>query len=1122
MKIEKIVIKNLNSIEYAEIDFSNEIISSEPLFLICGETGSGKSTILDAITLALYDKASRYESVNNKEKMENGITTKNAINIFRKGTDEAKSELYFSVNENKYIATWYVRKKRTGKYDADNRRKLELIVGEGKVVLFDKVEAVNDKIKDLVGLSYEQFVRSVMLAQGEFSTFLKSKKSEQSEILEMLTGTEVYSKIAESVKSKRSLASSERDKSESIFNSLKDKVLSQEEITELKTKKEQLSQNIAQKDSESNRIECSISWIKKNAELHEELEVIKQLYDKVQGQVNSQVYKENQSVVNDYFRTEESREALKELRVLENELISINDNYKNNVRSFLNLKNSLQSAKDNKLRLVQQVDDMRLWIENHADNGIISENLNLILGGLNELTQISASLYSREKELRDNAAIKTGLLSQLDALLNDLEKARITRHDAEKYLEDLLKDFNSDEHKTLVEKQNQLIQERKSSSDRITQLSNVRIVLEQYIKLYQNIENEKNKYNDLKLLLNQKNESVQQHKSVFDVKDSEFQVQKNMVENWAKEYRLKLKDGEPCPVCGSKNHSYKDEEVVQSLFSQIEKEWKNLKISYENAKDELNKIEAETKALCNTIISDEKRIADLLNKLSNLCGGEPYFDIDKIDAHINNHKKKISEIDNQLNEISVKLNNIAVVTKKIEVAQTNKKSLDVKYDLLEKQLKSKQNDYQKLELSFNTIQTMIQEQKVKLDEKECCLNNYINIGGWKQTFIKSPNDFIKFINKIATEWNEKNDLLKRTENQIDNLDIVIKQSDVFVENITSLIPDEKFDFEKKMIDAGDLVSLFSAVYEKIRDRLSEKSRRQEDIRKNTQIIEVFINNNPDFTTERLKFLSDIDVQIYIQKNKDIDNELIKVKQTFIIKTEEKESHQNSESRPNEDVTIEGLELKLESLKQDKKLLEEDLNNVNARLSLDSQNASDLMVYKKDYDEKDRIYCLWDQLAKAIGTSDGKNFRDVAQTYTMGILLDRANFYLKQLSNRYLLSCFEDSLAIMVRDLEMGSELRAASSLSGGETFLVSLALALGLTSLNDKHFNIDMLFIDEGFGTLDNESLDMVMNTLENLHNLGRKVGIISHVEALKERIPAKIQLVREGKSASRVEIIRS
>jgi exonuclease SbcC len=111
---------------------------------------------------------------------------------------------------------------------------------------------------------------------------------------------------------------------------------------------------------------------------------------------------------------------------------------------------------------------------------------------------------------------------------------------------------------------------------------------------------------------------------------------------------------------------------------------------------------------------------------------------------------------------------------------------------------------------------------------------------------------------------------------------------------------------------------------------------------------------------------------------------------------------------------------------------------------------------------------------------------------------------------------------MVQDMEMGGELRTASSLSGGETFLVSLALALGLTSLNDKHFDIDMLFIDEGFGTLDSDTLDMVMNTLENLRNLGKRVGIISHIDILKERIPVRIQLVRNGKSASRVEVVRS
>ena len=130
--------------------------------------------------------------------------------------------------------------------------------------------------------------------------------------------------------------------------------------------------------------------------------------------------------------------------------------------------------------------------------------------------------------------------------------------------------------------------------------------------------------------------------------------------------------------------------------------------------------------------------------------------------------------------------------------------------------------------------------------------------------------------------------------------------------------------------------------------------------------------------------------------------------------------------------------------------------------------------------------------------------------------------MSQLSSRYKLANYPDTMVIMVQDMGMGGELRTASSLSGGETFLVSLALALGLTSLNDKHFDIDMLFIDEGFGTLDGGTLDMVMNTLENLRNLGKRVGIISHIDTLKERIPAKIQLVRDGESASKVEIVRN
>ena len=241
-----------------------------------------------------------------------------------------------------------------------------------------------------------------------------------------------------------------------------------------------------------------------------------------------------------------------------------------------------------------------------------------------------------------------------------------------------------------------------------------------------------------------------------------------------------------------------------------------------------------------------------------------------------------------------------------------------------------------------------------------------------------------------------------------------------------------------------------------------------------------------------------------------------------IKTKELLQHQNDENKPSEELTLDVLNEKKMSLSEEKSAKEELLSEIKTKLAMDKQKQSESETCMREYEKRSDEYNLWDQLSKAIGTTEGNNFRDVAQAYTMGILLDRANYYMSQLSSRYRLANYPDTLIIMVQDMEMGGELRTASSLSGGETFLVSLALALGLTSLNDNHFNMDMLFIDEGFGTLDNESLDMVMNTLENLHSLGRKVGIISHVDTLKERIPAKIQLVRNGKSASRVEIVRS
>ena len=159
---------------------------------------------------------------------------------------------------------------------------------------------------------------------------------------------------------------------------------------------------------------------------------------------------------------------------------------------------------------------------------------------------------------------------------------------------------------------------------------------------------------------------------------------------------------------------------------------------------------------------------------------------------------------------------------------------------------------------------------------------------------------------------------------------------------------------------------------------------------------------------------------------------------------------------------------------------------------------------------------------------GDRFRTLVQTYILRPLLNNANIYLEKITDRYKLTCSEENeqLSILVLDRYNKDNIRSVTVLSGGERFMISLALSLALSSLNRPDMNVNILFIDEGFGTLDEKNLDSVMSTLEKLQEIAgqskRRVGIISHREELAERIPVKIQVVKKGEGRSNVEIERS
>jgi exonuclease SbcC len=187
---------------------------------------------------------------------------------------------------------------------------------------------------------------------------------------------------------------------------------------------------------------------------------------------------------------------------------------------------------------------------------------------------------------------------------------------------------------------------------------------------------------------------------------------------------------------------------------------------------------------------------------------------------------------------------------------------------------------------------------------------------------------------------------------------------------------------------------------------------------------------------------------------------------------------------------------------------EDQRRQNANQALAQQIASAYTEYQR-----------WARLNALIGSATGDTFRKIAQAYNLDLLVHHANVQLRQLVRRYRLKRGGSMLGLLVMDTEMGDELRSVHSLSGGETFLVSLALALGLASMASSTLKIESLFIDEGFGSLDPESLQLAMDALDGLQAQGRKVAVISHVQEMHERIPVQIQVRRQGNGLSTLEV---
>ncbi|MDE6577855.1 MAG: AAA family ATPase, partial [Muribaculaceae bacterium] len=366
MIIEKLEIHNIASIADATIDFQGKGLGSAPIFLISGETGAGKTTILDAICLALYSDTPRMNSSSREEISifgdgRNKLYSNDNSQLLRRGTGEGFVKLTFEGNDGKlYEAVWSVQRDHKKPH-----KKLQKPSRSLRSVLDDSYQEthkreIEEKIVEITGLEYDQFCRTVVLAQGEFTKFLKSNKGEKSQILEKLTGTEIYSELGSRLSSKYNEIKS---KWERAYNEMKNiAILGEEELKELKSELETLQNTRIENNNLSRSINEKINWSHQFDSLKKREKQTSENVTKLTAAINSEEFQADCNLIKEYRFTENARILLKEKTKLENTIFS----HKKKFPSLEERHNSLlkeektrnEEIKDIQKKLLQKNDEI--------------------------------------------------------------------------------------------------------------------------------------------------------------------------------------------------------------------------------------------------------------------------------------------------------------------------------------------------------------------------------------------------------------------------------------------------------------------------------------------------------------------------------------------------------------------------------------------------------------------------------------------------------------------------------------------------------------------------------------------------------------------------------------------
>lgn len=1165
MKFRRIQIDNLASIEHAVVDFESEPLVDESIFLICGETGAGKSTILDAICLALYKDSPRFATAPNTKISlgENEIQNKDVSQILRENTVDGAATLDFTGNDGiDYTAIWRVWK--PGR-DLGRKPKTSWALSwleDGREIVLTKVAEITDRIYLAVGLTFGQFCRTTMLAQGEFTRFLKSNDKEKAEILEKLTDTGDYVELGKMIFERTREKKAECSLLEMEMNGIK--LLSQEEEEKLKQDSGHLGEEIKAMDIHIQKLDQAVQWITDKDEKELLLEGARKDMEKASENLETAAYKDKKVLVRQWNESGQARmyrrdslDCRKLLGELEKEKSQMSGEMGTYRSGFLFLDRRRKDLEAEKENLAMRESEWLPGITVYENAQMYLEWLNQLEVGRGKAGVLCSRISKGRKVLEDESA-----------RLKQMEIGRTRRSDELKSLEDQLRGWQSEMESFQVSRlqmQHATILERLAQWRRLEELYHDCLRKKEYVgKLQVEKEDNRRLLEEAGKILENATTSRNRAVEIFEEEQSRVNALIDSVSEGAKVLRSRLKPGGTCPVCGQKV----EKEVLDSIFEEVyhrmelvldeKRRQKDVAVSaWQQAQVEKEKVrisfEQKISALTQASLDLDKGVSEFTQVIQTLgivpqgldgeasendwLGLEKHILEGKKDCELESDllRKKIEQADvlGRKYQQTLILRNecwesLGKMDQDLVAIKTRLKSYQ---DTLE-QLVSDQADTEKELGNLETrLETGLQPQGWNLLSgwKERSLVDMDGLKGaivdltraWK-TLQERKNTLDQCIGKLEEEWNRGMEILSGLPENVElrmELSMEVKTSEsgkgVEVENMASRLQD------------------FVHRYNRLISRISEVRRREEEL---SQKLDTYLVEYSDMSLTRLDQLLGLgDISPIQQYCEDLEQQSAMAGNSWRNRSLDLEKHLLA--RPDFDALLGGtpdasdfhgipgkekLIWMKENIRKSRDEAQLRLGEICTELRKDEEARQTLGVKKQKWDACVGEYTRWERLNKMFGDAQGAGFQLIAQSFIMHELLFYANGYLRTLSDRYSLECSPGTLTLMVRDLKDGGSLRSCSGLSGGESFQVSLALALGLSGFGGVRTGCDILFIDEGFGTLSGEPLNLAVDTLARLQQHdGRRVGIISHVTSLRERIPTQIRVEKVNPTRSRVNVVR-